>query len=162
MRICDQPTGCNADTPPWECWSRGWKVPYPPVSSTSLEFLSSKAIQIHRNCEAIFWEAERSQTRILTIQNFPNNRNHLERVTHWKSPLARASNGPPYSQGGTGKYGLESDQTFVHSASLLMKMNGEHRGTGAGTGGITDISNCGQKISCVLDLDYFWIKIWNI
>ena len=81
MRITDQLTGCNADTPPWECWSRGWKVPYLPVSSTSLEFLSSKATQIHRNCEAIFWEAERSQTRILTIQNFPNNRNHLESLT---------------------------------------------------------------------------------
>ena len=45
-----------------------------------------------------------------------------------------ALSGPPYSQGGTGKYGLESDQMLVHSASLLMKMKGEHLGTGAGTG----------------------------
>ena len=45
-----------------------------------------------------------------------------------------ALSGPPYSQGGTGKYGLESDQMLVHSASLLMKMKGEQRGTGAGAG----------------------------
>ena len=45
-----------------------------------------------------------------------------------------ALSGPPYSQGGTGKYGFESDQMLVHSASLLMKMKGEHLGTGAGTG----------------------------
>ena len=54
--------------------------------------------------------------------------------SYWKSPRDRASKGPPYSQGGTGKYGFESDQTFVHSANLLMKMNGEHLGTGAGAG----------------------------
>ena len=58
-----------------------------------------------------------------------------------------ALSGPPYSQGGTGKYGFESDQMLVHSASLLMKMKGEHLGTGAGVG-------CGRRImTCNKDTD---------
>ena len=58
-----------------------------------------------------------------------------------------ALSGPPYSQGGTGKYGFESDQMLVHSASLLMKMKGEHLGTGAGVG-------CGRRIrTCNTDTD---------
>lgn len=54
--------------------------------------------------------------------------------TDLRSPEVIALSGPPYSQGGTGKYGLESDQMLVHSANLLMKMKGEHLGTGAGVG----------------------------
>ena len=51
-----------------------------------------------------------------------------------RSPLARAFCQLPYSHGGTGKYGLESDIRLLNSASLLMMMNGEHLGTGAGVG----------------------------
>ena len=36
-------------------------------------------------------------------------------------------------QGGNGKYGLESDKILLNSANLLIPMNGEHLGTGAGT-----------------------------
>ena len=45
----------------------------------------------------------------------------------------RAAMGPPYSQGGTGKYGFESEKMLVDSTSLLIMYRGEHRGTGAGT-----------------------------
>ena len=63
------------------------------------------------------------------------------------SPLARAWRGPPYSQGGRGKYGFESDQKLFDSAHLLMKMKGEHLGTGAGVG-------CGRRIkTCNTDTD---------
>jgi len=34
-------------------------------------------------------------------------------------------------QGGTGKYGLESDMRLLDSANLLMMISGEHLGTGA-------------------------------
>ena len=37
--------------------------------------------------------------------------------------------------GGTGKYGFESDKMLLNSAILLIIMNGEHLGTGAGTVG---------------------------
>ena len=38
--------------------------------------------------------------------------------------------------GGTGKYGFASDLRFDHSDNLLMNINGEQRGTGAGTWGV--------------------------
>ena len=38
-----------------------------------------------------------------------------------------------YLHGGTGKYGFASDFKFDHSDNLLMNINGEQRGTGAGT-----------------------------
>ena len=71
----------------------------------------------------------RPEIRIMTCRL-----SHSMCPSYFRSPLARAFRGPPYSQGGTGKQGLESDQILVHSASLLIKMNGEHLGTGAGTG----------------------------
>ena len=40
-----------------------------------------------------------------------------------------------YLHGGTGKYGFASDFKFDHSDSLFININGEQRGTGAGTGG---------------------------
>ena len=47
-----------------------------------------------------------------------------------------------YLHGGNGKYGLESDRILLNSANLLMIINGEHLGTGAGTnlGKTTNIS----------------------
>ena len=41
-----------------------------------------------------------------------------------------------YLHGGTGKYGFASDFKFDHSDNLLMNINGEQRGTGAGTRGV--------------------------
>ena len=75
--------------------------------------------------------------------------------------MARASTGPPYSQGGTGKYGFESDQTLDHSASLLMKMNGEHLGTGAGTvGAISTIIAYMDIFRISLSSAFLIFRIW--
>ena len=58
--------------------------------------------------------------------------------TDLKSPALRAFIALPYSQGGVGKYGLESDMRLLNSANLFMMKKGEHLGTGAGVG-------CGKK-----------------
>ena len=59
-----------------------------------------------------------------------------KRNTALKSLFFMASKGPPYSQGGTGKYGFESDKMLEDSTILFLIMKGEHLGTGAGDGGI--------------------------
>ena len=58
-----------------------------------------------------------------------------------------ALRGDPYSQGGTGKYGLLSERMLECSASLLMMMKGEQRGTGAGTPSGYTNNTCNNKLS---------------
>ncbi len=74
--------------------------------------------------------------------------------TDLKSPARMACHGPPYSpgndsfrklfhnfeetfccnlHGGTGKYGLASDNILLYSDNLLIIIKNEHLGTGAGT-----------------------------